>query len=124
MKMEQVQEQAQKKLEDFQSSVSNLMDRAKPMSEDMIHRSKKLYQDALNRLPENSDKYAAFAAAGIAIGFIGFQLGKKRRKSESIMEKISEAPSELKNRVAPAITDYFAPALKVAKLWLFYRLSV
>jgi cation transport regulator ChaB len=124
MKTAQIQDQAQKSFTQFQEGISQLMDRAKPIADDAFNKSKQLYNDTMERLPENSEKYAALAVAGIAVGMLGYQLGKKKKRNESIAQKVSQVSTEIKKDLTPLAMDYFSPAFKLVKLWMFYRLSI
>lgn len=123
MNTEQVQETAQKGFEVLQDNVSQLVERAKPVAENVMDRSKQVYKNAVESLPENSEKYIGLAALGLVSAFVGYQLGKGKKPVKSTIEKVKDAAVETKKELASDYNEYFVPAFKFVKLWMFYRLS-
>lgn len=124
MEAEKIRNQAQETFNRAQEGIYHFVEKAKPVAEDLAKKSKQLYNDVREKLPENSEKYAAIAAAGLAVGFIAYQVGKNQGKSSTVVEKASEAASQAKENLKPVVNDFVTPGLKLVKLWMFYRLSL
>src|SRR6478609_312056 len=122
MNAEKIQNQTQQGFEQIQDQVSHMLERAKPVVEEMVSKSKKAYQDTLKQLPQDSEKYILFAGLGVTAGLIGYALGKKAVRNESVTDKIKDVSSDIKKEATEAV-DFVTPALKFVKLWMFFRLS-
>lgn len=99
-------------------AISNLYDRSKEFASDAADKSREMYSQLSENLPEGSDRILAMAAAGLAIGLVGYQLGKSKARRESVVSQaIEEAPAKVGG-------FDFSPVYKLAKLWMLYRISV
>ncbi len=122
MKTEPIQDSVMNGLDSIQTNISHLIDRARPVAEDALKQSKKLYKETLDHLPKNSERYIAIAATGLIGLGVGYLLAQEK---QSLLEKkVIDSAQEAKKEISPVVESFFAPTLKFMKLWLFYRLSV
>jgi hypothetical protein len=115
MKKHQVEEAIEEGYSDLQENISKIADKAKPFAEKVIKTSQDLYSEALDHLPAGSNKVIGYAAAGLALGVVAYQLGKSSRRPP-LLERTTEASGKL--------NEQLAPAFKFLKMWMLYRMSI
>jgi hypothetical protein len=87
-------------------NTDRLLREAGDVAEELAAKSKRLYDDAVDRLPEGSDTFVAISTGVLVLALGAFFLGKAsaRRQNKSAVEGID-----------------FAPFYRLARLWLIAR---
>jgi DNA-binding NarL/FixJ family response regulator len=113
--VQEIVEEVQTQATQLQDSVLQWVDQAKPKALEAVQKSKDAVRYAVDHLPENSNKIIAYTAAGLAVGIIGYKLGKVRRK-DPVIEQATLASAKFAAQLSPVF--------KFLKLWMIYRISV
>lgn len=89
-----------------------ILKEATGLAEDVAARSKKLYEEAVDRLPEGSAPYVGLALGGIVLAAGSFFIGRSRKHEERVIDKVENISKDFD----------FKPFYRLARLWLIARM--
>jgi hypothetical protein len=111
-------------------AASEIFEKSEAAVHDIFSKGRDLLAEASEWAPRNKPLVAGIAGAVVAVGAVGFLLGRAgRRKAEPSsrerMATVSALPSRLAERPAVQTPEInLEPVFKFLKLWMLYRIAV
>jgi hypothetical protein len=83
-----------------------------------VDKTREVYEEIQSRLPENFREYLPWAGAGLAVGLIGYGLGRRGAHRREMLPEFSNSKIEFRGN-----QFNLEPIYRLARLWLLTRIT-
>lgn len=99
---------------------SRLYEHSRPVFDEVADRTKHMYEDAREWVPEHRGTVATVSAVAAGAGLLGYLLGRSGRQPQSLPEQMASAATGIRSQ-APELD--IRPIFRFVSLWMLYRVA-
>lgn len=99
---------------------SRLYKYSRPVFDEVADRTKHMYEDAREWVPEHRGTVATVSAVAAGACLLGYLLGRSGRQPQSLPEQMASAATGIRSQV-PDLD--IRPVFRFVSLWMLYRVA-
>ncbi len=115
-------------VETLSKGITELRDRSanlKSVAIDVAEKSRAVFDDVREQLPEGSERIIGLVAAGAAIGVASYLAGRRQGSRPAVaVTRLTKSGEPTAERTSRNLTSDLEPVFKFVKLWMLYRAAM